>query len=46
MTLDWSLGAEAAAWTLSAARLDAFRPLLPAEEEIVAGRKELEGLLG
>lgn len=36
MTLDWSLGAEAAAWAASAVRLDDFRPLLPAEEEIVA----------
>lgn len=36
MTLDWSLGAEAAAWAASTARLDDFRPLLPAEEEIVA----------
>jgi len=36
VTLDWSLGAEAAAWAASTARLDDFRPLLPAEEEIVA----------
>lgn len=36
MSLDWSLGAEAAAWAASVARLDDFRPLLPAEEEIVA----------
>lgn len=36
MTLDWSLGAEAAVWAASTARLDDFRPLLPAEEEIVA----------
>ena len=36
MTLDWSLGAEAAIWAASTARLDDFRPLLPAEEEIVA----------
>lgn len=36
MTLDWSLGAEAAVWAESTARLDNFRPLLPAEEEIVA----------
>lgn len=37
MTLDWSLGAEAATWATSTARLDDFRPLLPAEEGIVAG---------
>lgn len=37
VTLDWSLVAEAAAWATSTARLDDFRPLLPAEEEIVAG---------
>lgn len=36
MSLDWSLGAEAAVWATSTARLDDFRPLLPAEEEIVA----------
>ena len=36
MTSDWSLGAEAAMWAASTARLDDFRPLLPAEEEIVA----------
>lgn len=36
MTLDWSLGAEAAVWAESTARLDNFRPLLRAEEEIVA----------
>ena len=36
MTLDWSMGAEAAAWAAATARLDDFRPLLPAEEEIVA----------
>lgn len=36
MTLDWSLGAEAAVWAASTVRLDDFRPLLPAEEEIVA----------
>lgn len=37
VTLDWSLSAEAATWATSTARLDDFRPLLPAEEEIVAG---------
>lgn len=36
MTFDWSLGSEASAWAASTARLDDFRPLLPAEEEIVA----------
>lgn len=39
MSLDWSPGAEAAAWAASTARLDDFRPLLPAEEEIVARLK-------
>lgn len=36
MTLDWSPGAEATAWAAATMRLDDFRPLLPAEEEIVA----------
>lgn len=36
MTLDWSLGAESATWAAAVGRLDDFRPLLPAEEEIVA----------
>jgi len=36
VTLDWSLGAEAAIWAETTARLDDFRPLLPAEAEIVA----------
>lgn len=36
MTLDGSLGAEAAVWAASTMRLDDFRPLLPAEEEIIA----------
>jgi hypothetical protein len=36
VTLDWSPGAETAAWATAVARLDDFRPLLPAEEEIVA----------
>ncbi|MGY6247235.1 hypothetical protein ACXIUS_06720 [Bosea thiooxidans] len=36
MTLDWSLGAEAAVWAASTVRLDDFRPLFPAEEEIIA----------
>lgn len=36
MTVDGSLGAEAAIWAASTMRLDDFRPLLPAEEEIVA----------
>jgi len=36
MALDWSPDAEAAAWAAATARLDNFRPLLPAEEEIVA----------
>ncbi|MCU4180020.1 hypothetical protein [Bosea sp. BH3] len=39
MSLDWSPGAEAASWAASTARLDDFRPLLPAEEEIVARLK-------
>jgi hypothetical protein len=33
---DWSPATEAAAWAASTGRLDDFRPLLPAEEEIVA----------
>lgn len=37
MTSDWSSGAESAAWAAAVLRLDDFRPLLPAEEEIVAG---------
>lgn len=38
MTLGWSLGAEAekAAWATATARLDDFRPLLPAEAEVIA----------
>ncbi len=38
MTLESRLGAEAerAAWAIATARLDDFRPLLPAEEEVVA----------
>lgn len=36
MTLDWSQSAESAAWAAAILRLDDFRPLLPAEEEIVA----------
>ncbi|MCP4562576.1 MAG: hypothetical protein GY873_23405 [Bosea sp.] len=46
MSLDRSLGVEAAAWAVSAARLDDFRPLLPAEEEIVAKLQsgEFDGL--
>lgn len=46
MTLDWSLGAEAAVWAISPARLNDFRPLLPAEEAIVAKLQsgEFDGL--
>ncbi|MGO4674437.1 hypothetical protein AB4Z40_16220 [Bosea sp. 2YAB26] len=38
MTLDWGAGAgaEQAQWAIATARLDDFRPLLPAEEEVVA----------
>ncbi len=36
MAQDWSLSAETATWAAATARLDDFRPLLPAEEEIVA----------
>lgn len=39
MTADWNVGtmAELAQWAGSTARLDDFRPLLPAEEAVVAG---------
>lgn len=38
MMTDWGVGAEAerAQWATATARLDDFRPLLPAEEEVVA----------
>ena len=36
MTLDWSPSAESVAWAAGTVRLDDLRPLLPAEEEIVA----------
>ena len=45
MTLDWSLGAEAAVWAASTVRLDDFRPLLPAEEEIVAKLRQVDVLV-
>lgn len=39
MTAEWSAGAtaEQAHWAIATARLDDFRPLLPAEEAVVAG---------